>query len=209
MDENKGFLIIDEYINLICRKIMSPRKKNEVYDELYSHLIEEYEKHFSLGLDDESAQLKAYWKMGDKEKIASDFGKLYSIIPTEYMRSSLNFIIWGMVLGFFRINLFPGMGEITTFIGGLLLLYGLFKLRSVNKKLNIALFIGVGTELLSLIMHGISLYIVDSSTLQIINAFVITPITLFKYWCIFSGINDITKNLVSDKDKNRISQVGS
>ena len=66
MDENKGFLIIDEYINSICRKIMSPRKKNEVYDELYSHLIEEYEKNFSLGMDDESAQLKAIEKMGDK-----------------------------------------------------------------------------------------------------------------------------------------------
>lgn len=201
MDENKGFLIIDEYINSICRKIMSPRKKNEVYDELYSHLIEEYEKNVSLGLDDESAQLKAIEKMGDKEKIASDFGKIYLIIPTEYMRSSLNFIIWGMALSFFQINLFPGMGEITKFIGGLLLLYGLFKLRSVNKKLNIALFIGVGTELLSLIMHGISLYIVDSSTLQIINAFVITPITLFEYWCIFTGIRDITENLISNEDK--------
>lgn len=201
MDENKGFLIIDEYINSICRKIMSPRKKNEVYDELYSHLIEEYEKNFSLGMDDESAQLKAIEKMGDKEKIASDFGKIYSIIPTEYMRSSLNFIIWGMALSFFQINLFPGMGEITKFIGGLLLLYGLFKLRSVNKKLNIALFIGVGTELLSLIMHGISLYIVDSSTLQIINSFIVIPITLFEYWCIFTGIRDITENLISNEDK--------
>ena len=76
MEENRDFLIIDEYINSICRKIMSPRKKNEVYDELYSHLIEEYEKNFSLGLDDESAQLKAIEKMGDKEKIASDFGKI-------------------------------------------------------------------------------------------------------------------------------------
>ncbi len=201
MDENRDFLIIDEYINSICKKIMSPRKKNEVYDELYSHLIEEYEKNFSLGMDDESAQLKAIEKMGDKDKIASDFGKLYSIIPTEYMRSSLNFIIWGMALSFFQFNLFPGMGEITKFIGGLLLLYGLFKLRGVNKKLNIALFIDIGTELLSLIIQNISLYMVDSSTLQFINAFILTPITLFEYWCIFSGIKDITKNLVSEEDK--------
>lgn len=201
MDENRDFLIIDEYINSICRKIMSPRKKNEVYDELYSHLIEEYEKNVSLGLDDESAQLKAIEKMGDKEKIANDFGKIYSIIPTEYMRSSLNFIIWGMALSFFRINLFNGMGDITKFIGGLLIIYGLFKLKSVNKKLNIALFLDIGTKLFSLVTHNISLYIVDSSILQIINSFIVIPITLFEYWCILSGIRDITKNLVSDKDK--------
>lgn len=201
MDENKGFLIIDEYINSICRKIMSPRKKNEVYDELYSHLIEEYEKNVSLGLDDESAQLKAIEKMGDKEKIASDFGKIYLIIPTEYMRSSLNFIIWGMALSFFRINLFNGMGDITKFIGGLLILYGLFKLKSVNKKLNIAFLVNIGIELFSLVTHNISLYIVDSSILQIINSFIVIPITLFEYWCIFTGIRDITENLISNEDK--------
>ena len=44
MNENKEYLIIEEYINSICRKIMSTRKKNEDYDELYSHLIEEHEK---------------------------------------------------------------------------------------------------------------------------------------------------------------------
>ena len=37
--------------------------------------------------------------------------------------------------------------------------------------------------------------------LQIINSFIVIPITLFEYWCILSGIRDITKNLVSDKDK--------
>lgn len=202
MNENKDFLIFDEYINSITKKIMSLRKKNEVYDELYSHLIEEYEKNFSLGMDDENAQLKAIEKMGDKEKITNDFGKLYSIIPTEYMRSSLNFIIWGTVLGYFQLNLFTGMGEITRFIGSLLFLYGLFKLRRTSKKLNFALYLNIGIKLFSLVIQNLSLYMVDSGKLELVNIFVAVPLDLFIYWCIFSGTKEITRNLISDNDKN-------
>jgi len=201
MDESKDFLIFDEYINSVCKKIMSPRKKNEVYDELYSHLIEEYERNFSLGMDDETAQLKAIEKMGDKEKITSDFGKLYSIIPTEYMRSSLNFIIWGMVLSFFQINLFPGMGKILQFAAEMDLIYGLLKLRKTNKKLNFAFFLNIVTQFISIIMQGISLFVVEKEKIMLVNAFIFTPLNLIVYWCIFSGINDITKNIASDDDK--------
>lgn len=201
MDENRDFLIIDEYINSICRKIMSPRKKNEVYDELYSHLIEEYEKNFSLGLDDESAQLKAIEKMGDKEKIASDFGKLYSIIPTEYMRSSLNFIIWGMALSFFQINLFPGMGKILKFTAVMDLLYGLLKLKKTNNKLNIAFYLFIGTEFYSIVIQGISLFTDGNDAFIYVCQLISTILIAIVYWYIFSGIKDITKNLISNADK--------
>lgn len=201
MDENRDFLIIDEYINSICKKIMSPRKKNEVYDELYSHLIEEYEKYISLGLDDESAQSKAIEKMGDKDKIANDFGKLYSIIPTEYMRSSLNFIIWGMALGFFQINLFPGMGKILKFAAVMDLLYGLLKLRKTNKKLNFAFYLFIGVEFYSLIVQGFSLFTIGNDAFIYAGQLIATILNTIVYWCIFSGIKDITKNLVSDEDK--------
>ncbi len=201
MDENREFLIFDEYINSVCKKIMSPRKKNDVYDELFSHLIEEYERNFSLGMDDETAQLKAIEKLGDKEKIADDFGKLYSIIPTEYMRSSLNFIIWGMALSFFQINLFPGMGKILKFVGEIDLIYGLMRLRKTNKKLNFAFYLNIIIQIFFIIMQGLFLFTVNDEALIYGYQLIGTALNTIVYWCIFSGINDISKKLVSDNDK--------
>ena len=195
------FRIFYEYINSVCQKIRSPRKRNEVFEELFSHLIEEYERNFALGMDDETAQLKAIEKMGDKEKITNDFGKLYSIIPTEYMRSSLNFIIWGMALSFFQINLFPGMGKILQFAGKMDLIYGLLKLRNTNKKLNFAFYLNIAVEFYSIIMQGISLYTIENEAMIYGGQLIASTLNLIVYWFIFSGINDITKNLISDDNK--------
>lgn len=201
MDENREYQIFENYIKSVCRKIMSQKKKNEVREELYSHLLEEYERNSALGLDDETAQLKAIEKMGDQEKIACEFGALYSVIPTEYMRSSLNFIIWGMALTFFQINLFTGFGEITKFIGEMLLIYGLFKLRKTDKKFNSALYLNIALEIYYLVLQNITLYSTDYIKIQIISTFISTPFSLLVYWWIFSGTKKLCKNLIGDKDK--------
>lgn len=201
MDENREYQIFENYTESVCRKIMSQRKKNEVRDELYSHLLEEYERNSALGMDDETAQTAAIEKMGDENQIANNFGALYSVIPTEYMRSSLSLIIWGMVLSFFQINLFTGMSQITTFIGKILLLFGLVKLKGTHKKFKKAFYVNIGLELCYLVMQNISLYIVNTNDLQLINSFVFVPLNALVYWWIFSGANSLCKNLISDNDK--------
>lgn len=201
MDENREFQIFENYIKSACRKIMSQRKKNEVREELYSHLLEEYERNSALGMDDETAQSKAIDKMGDEEKIAEEFGALYSISPPEYMRSSLNFIIWGIALTFFQINLFTGFGEITKFIGQMLLLYGLFKLKKTEKKFNKALYLYITLEIIGIIIQGITMNIVDYTDVQVIGAFITLPLNILLYWWIFSGINNLCKKVISEDDK--------
>ncbi len=201
MNENREFQIFEDYTKSVCRKIMSQKKKNEVREELSSHLLEEYERNFALGMDDESAQLKAIEKMGDQDKIAKDFGALYSVIPTEYMRSSLNLIIWGMALTFFQINLFTGFSEITKFIGKMLLIYGLLKLKETDKKFKKAFYLNIGLELYGLIMQNIALYTVDKNDFLLLDSFIAMTLNLLVYWWIFSGINNLCKNLISEDDK--------
>ena len=201
MAENKEFSIFEEYINSVCRKIMSIKKKNEVRDELYSHLLEEYDRNIALGLDDLSAQQKAIDKMGDKENLASDFGKIYSVIPTEYMRSSLNFIICGILLSHFHINLFIGMKEITTFIGQALIIFGLFKLRKTEKRLNRALILNVVLNFIGIFIQGLCYYIVDYSNLMFSWSTVTIFTSILTYWWVFSGINNLCKTVTIEKDK--------
>ena len=202
MNENIDFSIFDDYVSSVCRKIMSMKKKNEVRDELYSHLLEEYDRNVALGLDNLQSQNKAIEKMGDKEKLAIDFGKIYSIIPTEYMRSSLNLIIWGILLSHFHINIFVGMKEITTFIGQALLIFGLFKLRKTEKRINRALILSVITSFTGIIMQSICHYVVDYSDIMLGWSSIAFFTSTLTYWWIFSGIKKLCDTVITENDKS-------
>lgn len=201
MDENKEFQIFEDYTKSVCRKIMSLRKRAEVREELYSHLMEQYERNIALGMDDETAQTRAIEKMGDKEKIATEFGALYSVSPPEYMRSSLNFVIWGMLLSVFQINLFMGCGEITQFIGELFLLYGLLKLRKTDKRLNRAFYLNVVIETAGLIMQFIPTQTIYYNVIKDTWLIIICIFNTLLYWWIFSGINNLCKKTIKKEDK--------
>lgn len=201
MNESNEFVIFEEYINFICKKIMSVKKRNEVREELYSHLLEEYDRNIALGLNDLSAQEKAINKMGDKEKIADDFGKIYSVIPNVYMRSSLNFIIWGILLSSFQINFFVGFDEITKFLGNALLIFGLFKLRKTEKRLNCALILSVAVDFIGIFIQSLCYYMVDYSDLTLLWGTITFFTGNLTYWWIFTGINKLCKTVITEKDK--------
>lgn len=201
MNENNEYIIFEEYAKHVCKKIMSVRKRREVREELYSHLLEEYDRNCSLGLDDLSAQQKAVDKMGDKEKLADTFGKLYSIIPTEYMRSSVNFIIWGFLLTHFHIDLFEGFAQITTFLGQALLLFGLFKLRKADKKLNYALYLYIFIHSIEIVINAISYNLANPNRFVTVSAIFLNLINIILYWWIFSGLNRLCKTTLTENDK--------
>lgn len=202
MDENREFQIFENYTKSVCRKIMSQRKKNEVREELYSHLLEQYDRNIALGMDDETAQTKTIEKMGDKEKIANEFGALYSVSPPEYMRSSLNFVIWGLVFIIFRFDLFfLGFSKITQFLGQMLMLYGLFMLRKNEKRLNTAFFYYIGLLFVGEIYEFIGMYYSLSDTIANILLIIILLANLVYYYLLVSGIDRLCKTTITENDK--------
>lgn len=202
MDENREFQIFENYTKSVCRKIMSQRKKNEVREELYSHLIEQYERNIALGMDNETAQTKSIEKMGDKEKIANEFGALYSVSPPEYMRSSLNFVIWGLVFITFRFELFfLGFSKITQFLGQMLMLYGLFMLRKNEKRLNTAFFYYIGLLFAGEIYDFIGMYYSLSDTIANVLLIIILLANLVYYYLLISGLDRLCKNTITNDDK--------
>lgn len=201
MDENRKFQIFEDYTKSVCRKIMSPRKRNEVREELYSHLLEEYERNSALGMDDEAAQTKAIEKMGDEEKIANDFGALYSVVPTEYMRSSLNFIILGLVFITFKPMLLSSFSGLTQFIGQMLMLFGLFKLRKNEKNLNIATYYYVSLVFVGKIYDFIKMYFVLNEVTEIVLLAIFLLANLVYYYLLTEGLNKLCQRIITQNDK--------
>ncbi len=202
MDENREFKLFDDYTSYITKRIMSKKKKAEVREEYSSHLMEEYERQTYLGKSHIEAQVLAIESMGDKEIIKEQFGRLYPVIPFQYMKSSFNFLIWGLLLSSFHINIFfEGFSEITKFIGSALLLYGLFKLRNTDKKINIAFFIDVGLSLVGLAVGHFGKYLIDPTNYVLIAGAITLFVRLIAFGFLYAGINNLCKSLKCDSVK--------
>ncbi len=206
MDNNTNELkLFDEYTNAVTKRILSNKKKNEVCDELKSHLLEEYDRNIALGNDSETAQEKAILTMGDEKKIATQFGLLYDVSPTLYMRSSLNYIICGILLSSFQLELFTGFKQITIFIGNILLLLGIFKLRHTAKAFNKALVLLVIRFVFSIGIQIISMTLIDNTDFTIFSGMAISLYNLIIYGFLFSGINSLCEaNYSEEKTKAKM-----
>lgn len=189
MGENSKLQIFDDYINTVCRKIMSKRKKNEVRDELYSHLLEEYERNSVLGMEDEAAQTAAIEKMGDSTKLANSFARLYSVSPPAYMRTSMNFLLLGIILTYINYEVFPGLTKLCVFTGQMLILYGLFKIRKMNRKVNTALLLFPVLMITENTLAFLQMYFSFDKTVTDVFTVISTVCTAIFYWYLFSGFN--------------------
>ena len=199
MDKNTDFELFDEYTEYITRRIMSNKKKAEVRDEYYSHLLEEYERYTYLGKSHAEAQACAIESMGDREIVKEQFGELYSVIPFKYMKSSLNLIMWGMLLSSFQINIgIDGLTQIVGFIGSALLLFGLLKIRKTDVKLNIAFFMNVGIGFLGVVGAHIGRTLIEPAVFSLALTFTSIALTTVMYAFLFAGINSLCVSLNGD-----------
>lgn len=122
----------------ICAGIRSHRKRAEIHDELLGHLEDTYERGLATGLSDDAAQADALAQMGDREVLRGKFALLYKFSPPEYMRSTVNCLIFGLLFVCFRVDVIPLFGKFMPIIGQILLLCALFRLYRFNKPLKAA-----------------------------------------------------------------------
>lgn len=122
----------------ICAGIRSHRKRAEIHDELLGHLEDTYERGLATGLSDDAAQADALAQMGDREVLRGKFALLYKFSPPEYMRSTVNCLIFGLLFVCFRVDVVPLFGKFMPIIGQILLLCALFRLYRFNKPLKAA-----------------------------------------------------------------------
>ena len=194
-------MIFNDYIKSVCKGVKSERKKAEIQEELLSHLTETYEQNIAVGMDDMTAQENAIERMGNKEELKEQFAALYSVSPPDYMRSSINFLIFGILFTCFHLDFFAGAGQIQTFFGEMLVLYGLFKIREINKNLKKAFYIFP----LLLLYENMSMFIREYfyPSDNIIEFLILSPIALYAifYGFLFYGLSSACNSVKTENDK--------
>ena len=92
--------IINTYIDNVWKGIRDRKVKNELKDELLSHLLEIYEINIALGLSDDDALKDAVAHMGDSEAVSKTFKQIYPISSAEYFRRSGWLLAYPLLLYF-------------------------------------------------------------------------------------------------------------
>lgn len=128
----------EAYLQYVCAGIRSHRKREEIHDELLAHLEDNYERARATGRTAEEAENDAIENMGDREVLRGKFMLLYKFSPPEYMRSTINCVIFGLMFIFLRLEITPLADRFLPLLGQILLLCALFRLHRYNKSLKIA-----------------------------------------------------------------------
>lgn len=128
----------ESYLQYVCAGIRSHRKREEIHDELLGHLEDTYECARATGRTVEEAENDALEHMGDRNLLRHKLAQLYKFSPPEYMRSTVNFLIFGLFFLFFRVEVVPLFGKFMPIIGQVLLLCALFRLYRFNKPFKAA-----------------------------------------------------------------------
>ncbi len=201
MDENVKYDLFDDYTKSVTKKILSIKKSREIRAELFSHLIEDYERFRGLGKNHTEAQEQALNLMGDKEIITEQFGELYSVSPSDYLGSAFTYLIFGILLSSFQIDFFMGAREIVLFIGQALLLYALVCLRKADKMFDIATKLCVSKFAFTIVIQTMIMILKDSHDYILSWALVDLAFNLILFGIIFVGIYNLFEKLEHEVKK--------
>lgn len=189
--------IFNVYISNVCKGIRDRRIKNEIRDELLSHLMEIYERNIALGLSDEDAQRDAISHMGDSEAISKTFKKIYPVSSFEYFKYTGRMFSIPLVLSIINCASYRG---VDSFWGlSVFLLLALGRIKNINRTTHTAYIISH----INSILHTVFLiarhnFIIDESLIMSISL-VLNLITVLVYICTISGLVKVRKQLNESK----------
>ena len=178
--------ILNAYINNVSKGIRDRKVKNELKDELLSHLLEIYERNIALGLSDEEAQKDAVAHMGDSEAVSKTFKQIYPISSAEYFKTTGRWFAYGLIY----CMLWSYRGFVGLYILSIYLFTSLNRIKNINKSFHTAYNVSKINSILYLIFffayhnilidENIMMAIVISLNIIITITFVITIIGLVK-----------------------------
>ena len=191
----KELKILNTYIDNVCKGIRDRKVKNELKDELLSHLLETYERNIALGLSDEDAQKDAVAHMGDSEAVSKTFKQIYPISSAEYFRRSGWCLAYPLLLYFsYGLRAVDTLCIITFF-----LFLALYKIRKVNKLFNTAFITTIANGVVQIVFFVLQNYILFEKgfSLFIVLSYQIMIVVI--YTLIILGLIQIKKKLNEPK----------
>ncbi len=187
----KEYPIINSYIDNVCKGIDSKKIKQEIADELYSHIMELYERNIALGTDNETAQKKAVECMGDSETIAKTFSQLYPISTIKFLKRRALFLIAPLI----STCLFSNLAWDFIFFAYIFLIVGLMDFRKINKYLKTAFILTPICFIVQSACYLVRCYFILDRLLNIIILMSGHLSLIIIYFLIFLGLIQIKKQL--------------
>ena len=133
MDDKRRF---SAFINSVCDKIMFKRVRADIEDELYDHLMCQYDKNIACGMSEDEAMKEAERLMGNTKELKYKLSAIHSYYPSLNAKKAIGMLTWGYfayAVGFsvallFTVNYLYSIGNILT-------LCAMYCLRTANKTL--------------------------------------------------------------------------
>ncbi len=104
------YAILEAYIKNVCKGVKSRKVKEEIREELLSHMLEIYDRNIALGSSHEEAQIDVLRHMGNSENVSKAFKELYPTSVTELLKNGAWQIAYPMLflcLNSFNLNALP------------------------------------------------------------------------------------------------------
>lgn len=132
MDEH-----IVRYLEEACCHIRDKQEREQVREELLSHIEEAAIELTDNGVPREEAYRRVVHNMGAAEETGCKLGEVHSRFPAQDFRQAMTRLCWGLGLCFFQIDI-GVFAYITDFLGAGLVLSALVCMVKCNKPLKIA-----------------------------------------------------------------------
>lgn len=193
----KEYLIFDAYIKTVSKGVRDRKVKKELKDELFSHLIEIYERNVALGLSDEDAQKDAVAHMGNSEAVAETFKKLYPVSSAEYFKNTGKLFAFALVYYILACGTLRGINAI--FGLSVWLSSALDRIKNINKTIHIAYVITYINSILQFIFFVVRRNFVIDEILVIAISLILNLIFVIIYIITICGLIKVRKQLKEEK----------
>ena len=127
----------EQFLEAACADIRDRRTREEVKQELRSHILEKADDLIISGYSADEAEERAVAQMGDAKRLARELGELHSFFPLRRFKNALTLFYIGFLLTSFQINV-GIFDEICVFVGNCLLFLSCFLLRKSDPLLQFA-----------------------------------------------------------------------
>ena len=183
----------DEILEYLCSGIMSKKERENVKDELYDHLMTKFEINLATGMDEEQAAKSAIDALGNRYVLRGNLSKVHSYFPALSVKKAMTLLLVGFAFMSIHINLFEGMQQITTAIGSIIFLTGLFCFRTSDKNLKAAFYLRLSEKLISAMSLAVDPIFGDIEELNIVIGSLQILLNVISWFLLFRGLKILTK----------------
>ncbi len=185
----------NEILDFLCSNIKAKSVKQGVRDELYDHLMCNYETNLAIGMDEENAHNEAINALGDKNKLKLRLSQVHSYNPELSMKKAIELLIPACMFSLLFQYLPSGEWyDIIKFLSDILILVAVFCLGKANKKLKLSFVFYGAAFTISALQNAFTVFIENSYPIVFVWVEIfVTILSILSWTYLFLGLSALVK----------------